>query len=704
MLKKKKNNKVTESADDNIVEQNSNKRLTLKERQRLKAEADAMNAAIAEATKEGRKEASEEEIKAIAKKKAARPKKERFETINMWMYYIAATFNKDRGTIPNNIGNRILITSNMYITKLYLNSIFLVTMLGMQTPVTFIQELMDYLRESGCKAVLDFTFKRQKMALPANDSGLKSRMTTWENVMSVDNIPDRQKEITARCLYTANLLKGGTPLFYTRLYITIRAKTGTDLKVAEKKVGEYITAIGGAYLPITSSVKETLEYCSIISDRYSQEVKDVKALVTSNLTLAQMMPNSAAYNGDKGLYTGVNILNNTHFNLNLDDITIARNIYLLAPSGVGKTVLALNMAESALEHPNWRVCAMDIKGNEWTRMCKACNGVILALTPKSRQYINSFKMDANATSYDESDTYFYDNLDLSKQSMITLTGATDLDTISEMETILDRFLNSMYTQLGVLANNKNTWGKSMHLTPFDVYDAFVSYMTPAMFKKFPLGGEKLVNTLRPYMTKNGSKSYVFAEEFSMLSIMKAKMVVFNFGMLNYSEISTIDGPLFDLKFMYMQRINSAYVQYNYNNNFETLKIMEESQIVPPKTLRKYVEEFTLRRAQRQSTLLLGNSIQALIDSNIAKPLIENTRALFIGDLPADARDQCIKQFDLEQYRELIMLVGSNEKFANSFAFINRMEPEPVVPIIKMILERGKKYLQFTPTADLSGNE
>lgn len=698
---KKKNKQV--DVEENL-EEIPGKKLTLKERERLRREKELHDAAVAEATKEGRKDATEEEIKEIAKKKAIRPKKERFETINMWMYYIAATFNKDRGTIPDNIGNRILITSNMYITKLYLNSIILVTALGMKTPITLIQEMMNYLRESGCKAVLDYTFKRQKMMLAANDSGLKSRMVTWGNVMHLDGIPDRQKEITARCLYTANMLKNGTPLFYTRMYITIRAKTGTDLKMAEKKVGEYLTAIGGSYLPITSSVKETLEYCTIISDRFSPEVRDVKALVTSNMTLAQMMPNSSAYNGDKGLYTGVNILNNTHFNLNLDDITIARNIYLLAPSGVGKTVLALNMAESALEHPNWRVCAMDIKGNEWTRMCKACDGVILALTPKSRQYINSFKMDANAVGYDESDTYFYDNLDLSKQSMITLTGAADLDTISEMETILDRFLNSMYTQLGVLANNKNTWGKSMHLTPFDVYDMLTSYMTPTMFKKFPLGGEKLINALRPYMTKGGSKSYVFAEEFNMLSIMKAKMVVFNFGMLNFSEISMIDGPLFDLKFMYMQRINSAYVQYNYNNHFETLKIMEESQIVPPKTLRKYVEEFTLRRAQRQSTLLLGNSIQALIDSNIAKPLIENTRALFIGDLPADAREQCIKQFDLEQYRDLIMLVGSNEKYSNSFAFINRMEAEPVVPIIKLILTPHKKYLQFTPTADLSGNE
>ena len=133
---KKKNKQV--DIEENLEEM-PGKKLTLKERERLRREKELHDAAVAEATKEGRKDATEEEIKEIAKKKAIRPKKERFETINMWMYYIAATFNKDRGTIPDNIGNRILITSNMYITKLYLNSIILVTALGMKTPITLIR-------------------------------------------------------------------------------------------------------------------------------------------------------------------------------------------------------------------------------------------------------------------------------------------------------------------------------------------------------------------------------------------------------------------------------------------------------------------------------------------------------------------------------------------------------------------------------------
>ena len=193
----------------------------------------------------------------------------------------------------------------------------------------------------------------------------------------------------------------------------------------------------------------------------------------------------------------------------------------------------------------------------------------------------------------------------------------------------------------------------------------------------------------------------------MFDVYKSRCVVANFGMLRYSQISEVDKPIFKLKFAYAQRIKAAYVQYNYNSKCETLVVDEESQIVPPDTMHTYIEDFTLRRAQRQTTLLLGNSIQALLDNTISKPLIENVRGLLIGTLPMEAREQVIRQFDLSDKRDLLMKVGSSAEFANSFLFINNMESNPVVPILKLILDEEKakthKYIAFTPTKDMSGN-
>ena len=397
----------------------------------------------------------------------------------------------------------------------------------------------------------------------------------------------------------------------------------------------------------------------------------------------------------------MNIENNSHYNVDFESITIARNIYLIAPSGVGKTVMSNNIISSALEKPNWRACAMDIKGNELSNLCLSVNGLILDLTPKSREYINSFKMVADYVDYEEAQEYFKDNFNLSKETMLILSDLTGTEEVNQANALVDRFLNNVYNNMGVMPDNKNTWYRTNDLNAYVIYDLFVDYMTASMLAEYNLCGKKMVDNLKPYMYRQGSKSYVFLKEFDMTRVYSAKMVVFNFGMLLYgTETSRIDAPLFRLKFSYSQRINGAYISYNYNNKFETFKVLEESQIVPNDVLKKYVEEFTLRRAQRQTTLLIGNSIQALLDNDISKPLIENTRALLIGDLPKDAREEVINQFDLRYLEDMIMKVGTTEEYYNSFVFVNRMQPEPLVPIIKLILDENKAktgyYKQFRP--------
>lgn len=661
-----------------------------------------------EAQKQAKKADKSKAAKNINRAKGSKISSERFETVHMWFYYLAAMMTKDIGTIPDNIGNRILISSNMYTTKLFLSSIIQITELGMKTPITTFQMLNDYLREKGCSAIVDVTIKRQPMNMSTKDSGLASRRRTWQLQLDKDFILDRQKEMAARCIYTCEQLDKGVKLYYTRIFLTLRAKTGTELTLAEKLVGDWIASIGGSYLPITATVKQTLDYISIISDKMSREIKDVKAVITSNLTLAQMFPNCGAFNGENGTYMGVNLLNNTHFNLDFERITVARNLYLIAPSGVGKTVLAIGFVCSCLEKPNWRVFINDIKGNEWMSICKSVNGLSLSLTPLSKQYINSFKMDPEHVDHEHAEEYFTDNFNLSKETMIILTGADDPDVINEMDQLTEMFLNTLYNGLGVLANNKNTWHNTFDLDPYVVYDTFVDYMTPTMIKKYPLAGERMLNSLKKTMSREGSKSFIFLEEFNMFDVYKSRCVVANFGMLRYSQISEVDKPIFRLKFAYAQRIKAAYVQYNYNSKCETLVIDEESQIVPPDTMHTYIEDFTLRRAQRQTTLLLGNSIQALLDNSISKPLIENVRGLLIGTLPKEAREEVIHQFDLEDKRDLLMKVGSSAEFANSFLFVNNMESNPVVPILKLILDEEKakthRYIAFTPTKDMSGNE
>ena len=48
-------------------------------------------------------------------------KRERFITLRMWISTLISALYNDRGKIPPNIGNNILVMNNQYITKYSLN-------------------------------------------------------------------------------------------------------------------------------------------------------------------------------------------------------------------------------------------------------------------------------------------------------------------------------------------------------------------------------------------------------------------------------------------------------------------------------------------------------------------------------------------------------------------------------------------------------
>ena len=628
--------------------------------------------------------------KAVGRKQ----KRMRFPVARMWVSTLLSFLEKDRGKIPDNIGNNVMITNNMYITKAYMSSMIHVRSLSLETPVTLCSEINEYLRRNGSTAVVDVTIKNMDYFVNLMESGMKSRIQSWERIMENEFIPDRSKEVAARCLYTVNQIVEGNRLYESHIFLTVRAKTGTELTKAEKIVYDYLSKIKAMFLPIKTNIKDVMEYALLMSDRRSDLIKNFPPVITSDKVISQMLPNTGSLNDEKGIYCGVDILNNTEFLLDLGSVTRGRNIYVLAPSGVGKTVLVLNMCCSAVEQ-KMAVCMMDIKGNEMTSFVEATGGYVVSLRQNSVEYVNRFKLIKEDTTDDDALFYYKTSIAFAKQQMVTLINLPTQNYITELDEYLDEFLNSVYISLGVLGSNRNTWESTLHLTPFIIYDMLVKYSTPEIIKKYNHVASHTLSSLRMYMTKEGSKSYIFTKEFEYSKILNSPTLSFDFGLLAEGNVSA-DPVLFELRFNYMRQLNADYVTYKYNKGIKVFKVLEESQVVSDNVLKGYVEEVTLRRAQGQTTVLLGNSITALTANPISRPLIENMKGIFIGALGAEAREEAIKQFDLQEQEHLLRRIGSSEEYSNSFIFINRMQKNPTVPIVKVILRKGKQYKLFTP--------
>lgn len=618
-----------------------------------------------------------------------------FTWVHMWITYVASMLMKDQRRIPDNIGNKILITNTMYVTSRYMSVIYHITDMGDNAPITYVGEIIRELRAKGNTAIVDYSFKNTFWEYKPDDSGLKSRIRVWEKNIE-DDVKGKRRSNAERCLYTVEQAASGKRLKQTRLYVTLRSKDIQVLDDAEKIIDRKFGSFHATYDEQYARVKQMLGYVSILGDA-NEDLKGTPAIMTSNTVMSQMVANCGSYNDWDGYYIGQNIKNGSPYFINMDNITIARNIYICAPSGVGKTVLALNIAQSAFEYGS-AVCAMDIKGNEMVKFIKATGGYIVSLRPDSYEFINSFVMHPEDTTQENAENYFNDRYNFSKQQIITLSGIRDRQQLLSLESLLDEFLDYMYIYLGVERRNRNSWRNTYNLTPFDVYDYLVRFLTPSKMKQYDLPNT-ILSTLGMYISRTGSKSYAFTAEFDFANIMMAPTLSFDFGILSNMTTKDVDIDLFRLKLLYMGRLNAQFTTTKFNHGIRTLKILEESQIVTDDILRIYATEYTMSRARKQDTILLGNSVQALMDNSISKPIIENTTALFVGSLPNTARKKLMDEFSLHHLEDELALPGSDIRYKNTFVLVNMMQDKELYPIIKVQFRDPKEYDIINPNKD-----
>ena len=154
----------------------------------------------------------------------------------------------------------------------------------------------------------------------------------------------------------------------------------------------------------------------------------------------------------------------------------------------------------------------------------------------------------------------------------------------------------------------------------------------------------------------------------------------------------------------MSKLNGDFITRKYSMGKHTVKVLEESQIVDDDILQMYVEEYTLRRSQNQHTFLLGNSVTALTNNEISKPLIENTTGLLIGDLTMESRETVIQQFDIPYLRDKILSIGSTKELQNAFLFVNKMQDRQLYPILKIVMDGNKKSKMHVPVKEEIYNE
>jgi hypothetical protein len=391
-------------------------------------------------------------------------------------------------------------------------------------------------------------------------------------------------------------------------------------------------------------------------------------LAFSSQTLAESLPVTQGMNADRGVFIGINRNNKAPYFIDFQRFSGGKNIYVISRTGAGKTFLALNWLLTFFAQ-GYCLCVMDLKGNEFTAITRACGGKIISMRQDAAMFVNTFKMSPDKAGGGP-DAYFRENLGVSKRMLSVLCDFTEEERIYG-EAFIEEFLRFVYIQRGVSAGNVNTWSRTRDLTPYTVYGLFRSYISNDIKATYGRLLDKISMAFDIYLSPQGSGSGIFRNEYVMEDILDSNVICFDYGMLNANRIT--DVVLFRLKILFMTLINDEFIRHKKKQKLWTVKVLEESQIADSFLLRVYKEELTLRRAQNQVTILIGNSVSALRDSPEGKAIFENITMLAIGRVSKSSRETLVSEFDLEDESETLKKICNSPAYEHTFLFVNKAQ-------------------------------
>lgn len=611
----------------------------------------------------------------IKQQSAERQKKQRFLTWRMWADTLVSMFRSDRGIIPKDIGDDILMTNNLLVASKYMTAVILIEEYGMDTPLALISKLNRYVKSRVPEVLIDCNIKTDRYEPDPKDWGIMSRERAWQRTLNNPLATQRQQESAARCLATLDIVRSGAKLVKARTFILLRSQTNYRLKQAIAATQDFFGQNKISYKHLKTNVGSVLPYILECANEKVAAYKDLAFTVYSSQTLAETLPITQGVSSELGVLFGIDQRNNAPYYVNFKTSAKAKNVYVIARSGEGKTFLVLFWLLS-FYNQGFNVCVMDLKGNEFAPFINSCNGKVVSMRPEATSYVNTFRLDikkvrANNEGYigrSEYAAYYREQLGVSKRFLYIIIDPPEHLRV-KAEAFIEEFLSAVYLQLGVTDDNPKTWKRADKLTPFSIYGYFLKYLSPDVEEVYASLMDSIKMGFSTYINPKGQMSDLFRAEYSMGEILDAKAISFDYGILNNKRL---DNPIaFKLKVLFMSLINDEYIMHKKSKGEWTVKVLEESQIADDYLLRVYKDELTLRRAQNQITLLLGNSVASLKDNPVARAIFENINILAVGKVNDSSRQILVNEFGLDKYEKDLDNISDNPEYERCFLFVNQ---------------------------------
>lgn len=605
-----------------------------------------------------------------------------FLRTRMWLETIMNRFRDPTTGIPNDIGDNIIIHNNSLIAKNGITKLIIVDNLGLEVYQSISSDLINYVKRNVQDVVVDISIKTTKFSYDPYSTTNRNMYKGWKESLKEEESSKTKAQLLATMCLTFEKAQSGADLRSFQLAIAIRSKHVSSLNKGVSCVERFLNQENIVYSQVKSDLAS---YMSNISPACinSKPIGVMNSLVMETRSIAELLPGNPGFPDNNGVLIGLTTEHYNPYYIDFKNYSDAKNIYVLGPSGSGKTFLVQNcLKDAALQ--DYRFCITDIKGTEFLPFCEYTNGTSISLSSSNSVFINTLRLDYKHSleEYPTYIKYFEAMFNLTKTMLILIINPSDLE-MQLVDSFVEKLIYSYYNNLGVTKENYNSWVRTEHSNPYDLYDYLVQKFLSASIKDEYEGIiDKILDSLSIYLSRTGSNSSLFKKEADLNKIKESRTVHFNYGVLGNNRVK--NKVLASLLDFYVSIISDLYIAHSKKMGKFTILVNEESQLASAHIKHMYAENISLRRAQNAVTIILGNSIAGMSNDADSNIILDNINIWVLGKLTESNIKSITEEYGLGDVKSELKLLSENKNdlYTNTFLIVNKLNRDTMPTFIK----------------------
>lgn len=475
------------------------------------------------------------------------------------------------------------------------------------------------------------------------------------------------KEEYESYLYIHDQVSSGHTFTNTYYFIQASAKNKRELNLYTKNLNQLLDSLQVFYTPLHGNLSDYLA-CFCPAGYVDTEIKKFPSILLSDENLAGLTPyKTLGLVGGSGVLVGEDVMTRLPFLLDFFGSGTAQVCLLLGKSGCGKTRLAFTLA-MWLAGVGLHFSAIDIKGNEWSKLGEFVDMLIIGMGDNNSKFVNTLRLDDLYCENSEDAATAYSTAVRGTVSVfeIVVNLAESEGNVADLRAILDKAVIKVFKSSGVVLDNPATFSRTASLKYSDVIDVLSSLQVSASYTEQQKKLCQLIITrTSDFFLPGGRYADAFQNELSLNDVLTSTGVIYDFNKNADVMLDSLDS----LRVFMVQFLDGKKQAYRKKQGLHTAAFYEELQRCQQFGI--LVDEISHKvtgsRSSNVIIFLLANAVGA-ISGDAFSAIKSNITTKIIGKVVDGDIQKLISDFDCGAIEEYMGLINENEANAFSHCF------------------------------------